>query len=72
MALINCQNCGKQISDKSINCIHCGGSQRSSSTMNKLELYKKLPKIVIIGLILLLILGFIFLYATSYIAPKGV
>jgi len=24
MALINCKNCGKQISDKATNCIHCG------------------------------------------------
>lgn len=26
MALINCSNCGAQISDKSENCIHCGVS----------------------------------------------
>lgn len=24
MALINCKNCGKEISDKAIKCIHCG------------------------------------------------
>ena len=24
MALIKCPECGKEISDKSINCIHCG------------------------------------------------
>lgn len=25
MALINCPHCGKQISDKSSVCVHCGG-----------------------------------------------
>jgi len=30
MALINCKNCGKQISDKANSCIHCGVSIISS------------------------------------------
>lgn len=24
MALIKCSECGKEISDKAINCVHCG------------------------------------------------
>lgn len=31
MALINCKNCGKQISDKANSCIHCGVSIISPS-----------------------------------------
>jgi hypothetical protein len=34
MALINCPECGKQISDKAENCIHCGLPLHSSSSQN--------------------------------------
>lgn len=30
MALINCSNCGKEISDKGDKCIHCGYSNKKS------------------------------------------
>jgi hypothetical protein len=31
MALINCNNCEKQISDKANSCVHCGNSNLSTS-----------------------------------------
>jgi len=34
MALIKCKNCGKEISDKSKQCIHCGKELTSSTTDN--------------------------------------
>lgn len=49
MALIKCKNCGKQISDKAKQCIHCGTSILKDATMdnknqiqnNEIELLKK-------------------------------
>lgn len=35
MALINCQNCGKQISDKAQYCVHCGKSLTSFCEQSK-------------------------------------
>ena len=37
MALINCNNCGKQISDKANSCIHCGVSINSTSNNENKE-----------------------------------
>lgn len=34
MSLINCRECGKQISDKSIVCVHCGAPAKSRLTEN--------------------------------------
>jgi hypothetical protein len=37
MALINCKNCGKQISNKANSCIHCGVSINSHSANENKE-----------------------------------
>lgn len=38
MALINCRNCGKQVSDRAEKCVHCGASIRSGEETRNLEL----------------------------------
>ena len=39
MALINCPNCGEQISDSAKNCIHCGRklteAEKAKNILNK-------------------------------------
>ena len=40
MALINCSECGKQISDKANACIHCGAPINVASTKEEYLLYK--------------------------------
>ena len=37
MALINCSKCGKQISDKSVACIHCGVKIVKQDEIRKVE-----------------------------------
>jgi hypothetical protein len=37
MALINCKNCGKQISDKANSCIYCGVSSMSAVNVENKE-----------------------------------
>ena len=44
MALINCPECGKEISDKSVACPHCGFPIESESITNNTELPKVEPK----------------------------
>lgn len=56
MALVICDNCGKEISDKATNCIHCGkkvNTQKSNKTKPIRKLSKK--SILIIGSILFII-----------------
>jgi len=50
MALINCKECGKQVSDKAVNCPHCGYE------MNKSEGMKAVNGIALIALIYLIII----------------
>lgn len=56
MALIICDNCGKEISDKATNCIHCGKKVNTKKS-NKTKPIRKLSKksILIIGSILFII-----------------
>lgn len=57
MALIKCDNCGKEISDKATNCVHCG-KKLNTKKSNMEKPIKKLNKksIFIIGGILLIII----------------
>ena len=57
MALINCPECGKEISDKAKNCIHCGyplasvdaksvaGTTKNDESPNKTALRTLSPKV---------------------------
>lgn len=46
MALIKCQECGKEVSDKSENCIHCGyGLKQHFEEIKKKEIEKKANEI---------------------------
>lgn len=58
MALIKCSECGKEISDTSKVCIHCGYSLKRNSMNNK----KKIILYVIIGYIALAIIISIGMY----------
>lgn len=61
MALINCSKCGKQISDKSTNCIHCGGLIKPIDTVANDEIIER-KKTSFIKKHLFLILGVVFLF----------
>lgn len=61
MALINCPECGKEISDQSKTCIHCGYPLQNSTPIitnaNNKKKSTKLGIIIVAGTILLAILG---------------
>lgn len=42
MALIRCPECGKEISDKAPQCIHCGFQINNKIKRNMLYIYEKL------------------------------
>lgn len=42
MALINCRECGKQISDEAINCVHCGCPVKKEEKPHCIECGKEL------------------------------
>lgn len=49
MALIKCPECGKEISDKSTNCIHCGCPLQQIQNQEKVEPFPDLPDNLNIG-----------------------
>ena len=53
MALIKCNECGKEISDKAINCIHCGCPMNNQEKTNDKQ---KLNIFIIIGIIIFVII----------------
>lgn len=62
MALIKCNNCGKEISDKASSCIHCG--KKINITNNNIKTSKKRPNFIIgfvLGCVFTLII-FIIIY----------
>ena len=56
MALINCKECGKEISDKATSCPHCGYKLKETTGEEELSVAKAVAVVIIIGL------GVIFLY----------
>lgn len=65
MALINCEECGREISDKAKSCPHCGYKKRNEiiapaglATPNKglTNIISKLPIIIIVAVFLIIIL----------------
>ena len=65
MALIKCENCGKNISDKAKKCVHCGIKIKK---YNKVDRKKQMKEnIIIYGILLItiLILSIISLYQTN-------
>ena len=53
MALINCPECGKEISDSAMNCPNCGyPMQVESASTNKLKEDNKIPKKIPVVLML--------------------
>lgn len=74
MALINCPECGKEISDSAAQCIHCGYSLKPNvSIVEKAK--KKLDKKVLIGigaaLVVVLIVVFVLVYKNSIVPAKN-
>ena len=59
MALIECKNCHKTISDKATKCLHCGYDRREER--NKLILGLSLYGVGIVFLVLGIILKLVFL-----------
>lgn len=57
MALINCKECGKEISDTSNTCVHCGAKTETSKANNK-----KLIRNISILIIIVLLIGCIFIF----------
>lgn len=57
MALINCKKCGKQISDKSNECIHCGYSIKQAYN-NKIILGTIISFVIFI--VIYMLVGFMF------------
>lgn len=53
MALINCPECGKNISDTSENCIHCGYPIKKSKKINKKINKKIVGLLIIVALVLI-------------------
>lgn len=56
MALINCKECGKEISDKATSCPNCGYKLKETTAEKELSVAKTVAIVIIIGL------GAIFLY----------
>ena len=61
MALINCKNCGKQISDKATNCIHCGTPIEIVNTIPLEIIEKKETSFIKKHLFLILVIIILFL-----------
>ncbi|MBR0319371.1 MAG: zinc ribbon domain-containing protein [Spirochaetia bacterium] len=57
MALINCSECGKQISDKAYTCPHCGAPLDQSSKTAKPKKRKKKWLIILIVLVIFALIG---------------
>jgi len=55
MALINCPECGTEISDTAEKCIHCGYINRIVETKNTPKSQKRFKKIIVIAAILIII-----------------
>ena len=65
MALMNCPECGKEISDQVNNCPHCGfpvNNKKDEGSNKK----KKVIPVVIAAIVLLLILAAFFIYKFVY------
>lgn len=58
MALINCSRCGKQISDKSNRCIHCGFIVFNDKTKEKINNFGKIY-LLIFKFLIWVIIGYI-------------
>jgi ribosomal protein L37E len=63
MALIKCKECGKEVSNKAESCPNCGfpiAEKKKKDAVQKVEVIrnKKASKKIIIGLIIILLLGF--------------
>lgn len=57
MALINCKECGKEISNTCKTCVHCGAKTETSKTNNK-----KLIRNISILIVFVLLIGFVFIF----------
>lgn len=60
MALINCPECGKEVSDKAKSCIHCGypiNVKKIKTNDEIIEHSKQKKKIIMIVFIIIIILG---------------
>ena len=57
MSLINCPECGKQISDKSQVCIHCGYKIGSNSQIYIHPFVKKVVPIIFVLLVIFIIIN---------------
>lgn len=66
MALINCSECGKEISDKANTCPNCGAPIKEDEIKREIKaginITKKLAIVLIVALSLIIICAFIFGY----------
>lgn len=76
MALINCQECGKEISDKANSCPHCGCPSVSTVTDEKQEIVVQRSRkisnkliVIVIGVILVVVVGSV-IYNVKVSLPK--
>lgn len=71
MALIDCKECGKEISDKAKSCIHCGApieSDRDKNLKGKANTKQKKKELGLGKIILIIIIAFV---AMIYFAEKN-
>lgn len=72
MALINCPECGKEISDTCESCIHCGYKLSNHSSIKPVAIEskysdkKKIPTKIIVSIIIACVLLFIILVVKGY------
>ena len=82
MALINCPECGKEISDRAGSCPHCGCPVNNTSTESNTEsqklpinntinfdIKKKLP--IIMGIVVVIVIGII-IYNVAVVKPRKI
>lgn len=62
MALINCKECGKEISDKATNCPNCGAPINDDTITKEISAGKKVAIFCIVALVIVIICVFIFEY----------
>lgn len=62
MALINCKECGKEISNKATTCPNCGNPINDDTYTKEIKASKKVAIFIIAILVVVCIIGFIFGY----------
>ncbi|MFW5669556.1 MAG: zinc ribbon domain-containing protein, partial [Acetivibrio ethanolgignens] len=70
MALINCPECGKEISDKAVSCPNCGVPiakpiKKEKTNREKKRISNKSKKVIVVGILLCIVIGIVGYFCAS-------